>query len=300
MGIDIPSMQFLCCAKSIGADFSDTITVGRQIVAGSPNAIASTLGAINISREQASVVVEGQFAEPLYALLGAKRVSSLDASDYESATHVHDLNLPLPSDLVNRFSVVHDGGTIEHVFNIPQAFKNCMEMVRVGGHFVQINVANNFMGHGFWQISPELIYRAFSRENGFEIRAVLLHEQKFGVNGAAKGGWYKVVDPADYRRNIALINGRPVYICTIAQRVEGREVFAHFPKQSLYAEVWNQVPRARPERSYARRAISRAIPQTVKNTIRSSRHAIKRMIAGPFDRRYYHRISADDVIRGRL
>jgi hypothetical protein len=74
------------------------------------------------------------------------------------------------------FSVVYDGGTIEHVFNAVQAFKNGMEMVRVGGHFIQVNPANNFMGHGFWQFSPELIYRVFSAENGFNIRGVFLHE----------------------------------------------------------------------------------------------------------------------------
>ena len=105
-----------------------------------------------------------------------EQVSSVDASDYERATHIHDFNQPLPASLANRFSVVHDGGTIEHVFNIPQAFKNCMEMVRVGGHFIQVNVANNYMGHGFWQFCPELIYRIFSRENGFQIKAVLMHE----------------------------------------------------------------------------------------------------------------------------
>jgi hypothetical protein len=69
-----------------------------------------------------------------------------------------------------QFSVVYGAETIEHVFNILQAFKNCMEMVCVSGHF---NVANNYMGHGFWQFGPELIYRIFSRENGFQIKAVL-------------------------------------------------------------------------------------------------------------------------------
>jgi hypothetical protein len=109
MGIDIPSMQLLCCAKSMGVDFSDTITVGRQTVVGPSDAIAAILSVINLPRDQASLVLPGQFAEPLFALLGARRVSSVDASDYERATHVHDFNQPLPASLVNRFSVVHDG-----------------------------------------------------------------------------------------------------------------------------------------------------------------------------------------------
>ena len=245
MGIDIPSMQLLCCAKNIGVDFSDTITIGRQTVVGAPDAVASVLSAVNISREQSVAILEGQFAESLFALLGAKHVSSVDASDYEKASHVHDFNQPLPAVLVNRFSVVHDGGTLEHVFNVPQALKNCMEMVRVGGHFIQVTVANNCMGHGFWQFSPDLIYRVFSRENGFQAKIVLLHE--LNMSGVSVGTWYKVDDPSAHPDHSALINGQPIYICTIAQRVEDAKIFAHCPQQSSYVHAWKQVQGPRTE-----------------------------------------------------
>src|SRR5262245_37035172 len=216
MGIDLPSVQLLCCAKSIGVDFSDTMTVGRMTMYAPPDVTASILAAVGIPRERTSAILENQFfAESLFALLGAKQVSSVDASDYERATHIHDFNQPLPTSLANRFSVVHDGGTIEHVFNILQAFKNCMEMVRIGGHFIQHNMANNFMGHGFWQFCPELIYRIFSRENGFQIKAVLLHvknrktrrpEDLGGMQGVpAYGRWYKVDDPAVHHCRVELI-----------------------------------------------------------------------------------------------
>jgi hypothetical protein len=176
MGIINPSLQLLCCAKNIGVDFSQTMMVGRHNMLVPPDVTASILNTIGIPREQSIAILEGQFAEPLFALLGAKQVSSIDVSDYEQPTQIHDFNQPLPASLMKQFSVVFDGGTIEHVFNIPQAFKNCMEMVRIGGHFIQANMANNFMGHGFWQFCPELIYRIFSRENGFQIKTVLLHE----------------------------------------------------------------------------------------------------------------------------
>jgi hypothetical protein len=294
MGIDIPSVQLLCCAKSIGVDFSDTMTVGRQTVNGPPDAIASILSAIGTPHEQTSAIVEGQFAEPLFALLGAGQVSSVDASDYERATHIHDFNQPLPASLANRFSVVHDGGTIEHVFNIPQAFKNCMEMVRVGGHFIQVNAANNYMGHGFWQFCPELIYRIFSRENGFQVNAVLMHEPS-----ASSGAWYKVEDPVAHRCRVELINDRPTYICTIAQRVEDRRIFARFPQQSDYVEAWKRTRKPRPEFSIQRGGIRRMIPRPIKNLVRWGRDVVKKK-PGSFDRPYYRRISGDDVVRGRI
>jgi hypothetical protein len=310
MGIGYGSVQLLCCAKNIGVDFSDTMTVGRLHVMLPPDATASILSAIGTPRELASAIMAGQFAEPLFALLGAKQISSVDASDYEQATHIHDFNRPLPTSLANRFSVVHDGGTIEHVFNIPQAFKNCMEMVRVGGHFIQVNEANNFMGHGFWQFCPELIYRIFSRENGFQIKAVLLHvknrktrrpEDLGEMTGVpAYGRWYKVDDPAVHHCRVELINDRPTYICTIAQRVEDRKIFARFPQQSDYVEAWKQTrgPRHETRSSPPRFSIRRMIPRPIKKLVRWGRNAVK--TSGPFDRPYYHRISDDDLVRGRI
>jgi 2-polyprenyl-3-methyl-5-hydroxy-6-metoxy-1,4-benzoquinol methylase len=76
-------------------------------------------------------------------------VSSIDASDYENATYVHDLNVPIPDHLKGQFDLVDDGGTLEHVFNFPVALRNCMEMVKVGGHLLLNVPTNNFVGHGF-------------------------------------------------------------------------------------------------------------------------------------------------------
>src|SRR5690348_15958513 len=159
MGIDFPTLALLCCAKSIGVDFSDTMMIGRQTINEDPAEFASLFRAIGIKPYEAANFYEGEFAESLFHLLGAHSVRSLDVSSYEGASDIHDLSEPLPKELSKCFSVAHDGGVIEHVFNPVQAFKNAMEMVRVGGHFTQVSVANNFMGHGFWQFSPELLYR---------------------------------------------------------------------------------------------------------------------------------------------
>jgi hypothetical protein len=239
-----------------------------------------------------------------FTLFGARQVSSVDYSDYEGATHIHDFNKPLPTALKERFSVVFDGGTIEHVFNIPEAFKNCMEMVRIGGHFIQVSPANNFMGHGFWQISPELIYRIFSQENGFELKAVLMHESSVTIPKWSEfGTWYKVDDPSTCHSRVELVNSRPTYICTIAQRVEERRIFEYSPQQSDYVEAWNQVQRQDYEGSAtlmsSLTAIRRKMPHPLKRLFRSSRDAM-RALSRPFRRPYYHRISDDDVVHGRI
>ena len=55
--------------------------------------------------------------------------------------------------------MVIDGGLLEHVFDFPTAIRNCMRMVRQGGHLILNLPVNNFPGHGFYRFSPELVFR---------------------------------------------------------------------------------------------------------------------------------------------
>ena len=59
------------------------------------------------------------------------------------------------------------------IFNFPVAIRNLMRMAKVGGQVFLTTPANNFCGHGFYQFSPELAYRIFALENGFEPASVV-------------------------------------------------------------------------------------------------------------------------------
>lgn len=100
---------------------------------------------------------------------------TLDVSDYEDADHIHDLNTPIPDELRGRFSVIIDGGTLEHVFDIPQALRNLKAMLRPGGRIIHLNPTNNWAEHGFYQLSPTL-YHDFYAVNGFEMLDCLIVE----------------------------------------------------------------------------------------------------------------------------
>ena len=63
----------------------------------------------------------------------------------------------MPPALRERFSVVIDGGLLEHVFDFPTAIRNCMRMVRQGGHLILNLPVNNFPGHGFYKFGPGLV-----------------------------------------------------------------------------------------------------------------------------------------------
>jgi hypothetical protein len=196
---------------------------------------------LGIDHNAEDFVRENKYAERFFSLLGAKEIISLDYSAYEDASVIHDMNFPIPNDLREQFSMVHDGGTIEHVFNISQALKNCMEMVQIGGHFIQVNVANNYMGHGFWQFSPELLFRAFSPANGYQIDAILLHEVVPG------GAWYVVTDPDKIHSRVELCNNFPTFILTVARRTARAEIFASPPLQSDYVDRWSRSAKQQPQ-----------------------------------------------------
>jgi len=95
------------------------------------------------------------FAEPGVQNLGREESPSLDASDFEGAEVVHDLNQPLPEQFKGRFDLVYDGGgTLEHVFELSRGIEDCMEMLRTGGQMIVHTGANNWCGHGFYHSVP--------------------------------------------------------------------------------------------------------------------------------------------------
>lgn len=93
-----------------------------------------------------------------FKLLGVDQLQALDSSDYEKADIIHDLNQPVPADLHGRFPFILDGGTLEHVFDVRQALTNISNLLAVGGRVLHISPTNNYVNHGFYQLSPTLYY----------------------------------------------------------------------------------------------------------------------------------------------
>jgi hypothetical protein len=212
MGFDLQTLRFLMEAKAQGVDFTDTLTLGRQnlhIDRAGYHREALRFGLKPC--EQAFLSMP--YAESLLQSLGANEPRSLDVSRYESATDIADMNDPLPDILAGQFSALIDGGTLEHVFNFRQAAINVGKLLRVGGHFISVTCANNFLGHGFYQFSPELFFRVFCPANGFEVESLILCE----VN--ADGDWYEVSDPAAVRSRVELRNNARNHIMPAPARL---------------------------------------------------------------------------------
>lgn len=203
---------------------------------------------------------------PLFArALGATSVLSMDASPYEGADLVHDLNRPIPPEWAEGYDALIDGGTLEHVFNFPVAISNCMKLVKTGGHLMLFTPANNYFGHGFYQFSPELFYRVLAPENGFVVERMIALADNAGVGNVfglrypfpITGPWHEVPDPAVIHRRVTLINHDSVILMVLARKTANVEPFKNAPQQSDYLPLWakDQNPAPAPPRPRQRRFV---------------------------------------------
>lgn len=104
--------------------------------------------------------------DALFSQLGYTTTESIDVVDKESPTYVLDLNRPVPEDLHGRYDLVVDGGTTEHCFDPPQVFANAARLLKVGGHVVHATPIAGWVMHGFYQLSPNVVFQYYA-ENGF-------------------------------------------------------------------------------------------------------------------------------------
>ncbi len=290
MGLDAPAVKWLFGAKARGVDFSRLATLGRQGFFPDRRALQAVFDRLSLGRDAGEFLRESDgYAEKFFQILGTEHVASFDKSDYQIASSLHDMNTPIDGSLKGQFSAVLDAGTIEHIFNFPQAIRNCMEMVAVGGHFIQVTVANNFIGHGFYQFSPELIYRAFSPENGFVVEGVVLHEMLGG------GKWYRLQDSVGTGHRVELTTRSPSYLLTLARKTAEVPIFSAWPQQADYVAMWQETATktgAPPSRSAAWLRMRRMVPS---GTVRAVRR-----LCGPGVNSAVNRLTDEDVIYGRF
>ena len=227
MGIDIDGYRFLTASHRDGVSFQRTAMLGHQNVTG----IGAAVKESGLRHPALEDLVEGGFADPLFSAMGADQIVSLDASGYEDASVVFDLNGELPEHLQRRFTAVLDGGTIEHVFDVKQALLNAMQLVEVGGHLLLITPTSGSSGHGFYQFSPELFWRVLSPDNGFVIERFLLKDR-------STRRWYEVADPEVLGRRVEFRTKGTSYLYVCARRNHDVPLFESVPQQSDYTRAW--------------------------------------------------------------
>jgi SAM-dependent methyltransferase len=275
MAITFSQAKFLLYAMQKGTSFQSLCTIGRMTSYFRPEEVKQLRAISGCSSTEefdfGRAWCDGFFRD----FLKAELIRSIDYSHYEGAELVHDMNQSLPPQHNETFDVVIDSGSLEHVFNFPVAIANCMNLVRTGGSLFLFTPANNHCGHGFYQFSPELMFRIFQPENGFELVQVILEPHAFpGIELSGPGTQYRVADPATVGTRVGLVTSCPVMMMIHARKTQHVVPFQTPPLQSDYATKWSATvttPVSLPQQTSALKTLLRMTG--LLNALRTFRNA---------------------------
>ena len=260
------------------------IRIGRVLTLGRLHLELSAAGAARLSRDFDVPLgkfivgdVDSRYCEDFLNFVGAESVTSLDFSDYQGSSLCHDMNQPIPDAWKASYDLVIDGGTIEHVFNAPVAIRNAMELIAQDGHYLAASPANNWLGHGFYQFSPECYFRVFAPENGFAIVNLLLSEH------SEIGRLYSVDDPAKVGNRLGIDSDQRVETLVLARRTALSPIFEKTPQQSDYSAKWQanvKTTGGQTTSSPLRRMVRSLLPNSLVTKIQ--KNAIKKRYAAEY------------------
>ena len=125
---------------------------------------------MNATGKKLGWVTSGTF----FQSLGISEVTTVDIPGCEHMPDLfHDLNQPLPPHFSDRFNLVLDPGTMEHVFDIKMGLTNIVQALRIGGIIIHQVPIYSYNG-GYYSINPNVL-NDFYRENGFsELKAFII------------------------------------------------------------------------------------------------------------------------------
>lgn len=156
----------------LGGNF---LMLGRQRFVGTRRGKAARLFSDVLKTHLAGITEEelknpdNEYAETFFQKLGYDSVDSMDFSEFEGASVIQDLSKPLADDLESKFDTIYDGGTIEHIFELPTAYRNVHKMLKPGGVLIGHSPCNNWINHSFYQINPEMVYGFWEKAMGYEV-----------------------------------------------------------------------------------------------------------------------------------
>jgi SAM-dependent methyltransferase len=231
MGFDSTAIRFFLTSKSEVPENPKTLVLGRQSI--SPTVwLLFNLKVKKLVNDWKTL----HYADDFFTCSGILNPDYLDFSPYEGANILHDLAKPLPQDHVNKYDLVIEAGTLEHVPDIQVAITNTKKALKLGGYLIAISPANNFLGHGCYQLSPEIFHRSFSPDQGFEVIYSVLH-----VEGPLGGRWYHVPNSSTINQRVEIHTKRATYFCILAKKVSlsNKET----KNQSDYEAVWSTPPK---------------------------------------------------------
>ncbi|MBM3206622.1 MAG: class I SAM-dependent methyltransferase [Candidatus Staskawiczbacteria bacterium] len=193
--------------------------------------IELTTGFRHLSEEGRKNFLKNIHQRTFFEYLGfaRKNITSLDVSNYECCDIEHDLNYPISEELHNRYDVVFDSGSIEHIISIKDVFFNMAKMLKIGGLVIQFAPVD-MINHGFINLNA-CIFNDFYTLNGFE-RVDLRY---IGIPFSDEDSHFLEIDPFIIREPLRAPYSLAVFSAYIKLENKNLKV----PIQSFYHELLN-------------------------------------------------------------
>ena len=199
--------------------------------------------------------------DSLFRQLGFEDIQVLDVSNFEGAQVQFDLNSDeAPASLMERFDVIIDHGTLEHVFHLPNALRNLFSMLRVGGRIVHSAPSGNFFDHGFYMFQPTLFLDYYTA-NRWDIKAVKVAQ--YTPDQEAEPAFFADYEPGLFNAVSygGMDNKLYITICVATKTPSSR--FDVVPAQGVYTRMmgWAVPAKGGSKRSLAilRRAVQKLV-----------------------------------------
>jgi hypothetical protein len=171
--------------------------------------------------------------DAVFGAMGFTNVKSLDICYYEDADYIFDLNqADIKQHVELNFDLVIDGGTMEHIFHVPNCFQNIFDVLKVGGCVLHLSPANNHLDHGFYQFCPTLFYDYYASNNYSVLDAKIF---SFWPNDEQ---WeWKPYQPHSLDAvNMGGLDAK-IYGTAILARKQSHSTYDVIPQQSYYADM---------------------------------------------------------------
>ena len=172
----------------------------------------------------------------LFKRLGFSEVVRTDFSDFQGAELALDLNQrAVPDEHREQYDVLIDGGTIEHVFHLPNSLHNIFSFLKVGGRVIHMSPSSNHVDHGFYMFSPTLFWDYYEA-NKFDFSSFKFIE--YNRWGNVQKWW-----AADYQPNcLRFVSGgglpRGQYGIALTATKTEQSTCDVIPQQHRYAKTW--------------------------------------------------------------
>lgn len=178
------------------------------------------------------------------------KATVFDFQTYEGTEIIHDFNKSISKKYHNKFDIVFDFGSLEHIFNIAEAISNLARIVKVQGLIFNENPLL-MLNHGFYSFNPTFYYDFFA-ENGFDVKRARLTTKLTRTNpdGTKKAALINIKGLPEQDRfslvqienqlKIENVSKSEFVIGCLAQKIEKNDRIK-FPVQGRYKEKNNWI-----------------------------------------------------------